>query len=120
MDRGVFCPLDDLTTVPEDWIAVSNASARPFSWTKTADQITDRTCRSCSRIFSSTATPSVLPLGTEGANKSVALAAATAATARNGSTGLIALDYRAHRDAVESAYQGVPVRGIHQRHLTVT
>jgi len=27
-----------------------NASARPFKWTKTADQIIDRICRYCSRI----------------------------------------------------------------------
>jgi transposase len=50
LDRGVFCSLDELTTALEDWIKVWNASARPFKWTKTADQIIDRICRYCSRI----------------------------------------------------------------------
>jgi hypothetical protein len=34
----------------EDWIRTWNAIARPFKWTKTADQIIDRICRYCSRI----------------------------------------------------------------------
>ena len=34
----------------EGWIKIWNASARPFKWTKTADQIIDRICRYCSRI----------------------------------------------------------------------
>jgi len=50
LDRGVFCSLDELTTALEDWIAIWNATARPFKWTKTADQIIDRICRYCSRI----------------------------------------------------------------------
>ncbi|MFZ0164644.1 MAG: transposase, partial [Trebonia sp.] len=50
LDRGVFCSLDELTTILEDWIKVWNASARPFKWTKTADQIIDRICRYCSRV----------------------------------------------------------------------
>ena len=50
LDRGVFCSLDDLTTALQDWIKIWNASARPFKWTKTADQIIDRICRYCSRI----------------------------------------------------------------------
>ena len=50
LDRGVFCSLDDLTTALEDWIKLWNEHARPFTWTKTADQIIDRTCRYCSRI----------------------------------------------------------------------
>ena len=50
LDRGVFCSLDELTTALEDWIKVWNANARPFKWTKTADQIIDRICRYCSRI----------------------------------------------------------------------
>jgi transposase len=50
LDRGVFCSLDELTTALEDWITIWNASARPFKWTKTADQIIDRICRYCSRI----------------------------------------------------------------------
>jgi transposase len=49
-DRGVSCSLDELTTALEDWIKIWNASARPFKWTKTADQIIDRICRYCSRI----------------------------------------------------------------------
>jgi transposase len=41
LDRGVFCSLDELTTALENWIKFWNASARPFKWTKTADQIID-------------------------------------------------------------------------------
>jgi transposase len=50
LDRGVFCSLDELTTALEDWIEFWNANARPFTWTKTADQIIDRICRYCSHI----------------------------------------------------------------------
>ena len=50
LDRGVFCSLDELTAALEDWIKFWNATARPFQWTKTADQIIDRICRYCSRI----------------------------------------------------------------------
>jgi transposase len=50
LERGVFCSLDELTTALEDWIKLWNAAARPFTWTKTADQIIDRICRYCSRI----------------------------------------------------------------------
>jgi transposase len=50
LDRGVFCSLDELTTALEDWITIWNSNARPFKWTKTADQIIDRICRYCSRI----------------------------------------------------------------------
>ena len=46
----MFCSLDELTTELEDWIKIWNANARPFRWTKTADQIIDRICRYCSRI----------------------------------------------------------------------
>jgi hypothetical protein len=46
----VFCSLDELTAALENWIKTWNASARPFKWTKTADQIIDRICRYCSRI----------------------------------------------------------------------
>jgi hypothetical protein len=35
---------------PQIWIKFWNANARPFKWTKTADQIIDRICRYCSRI----------------------------------------------------------------------
>ena len=50
LDRGVFCSLDELTTALEAWIKFWNANARPFKWTKTADQIIDRICHYCSRI----------------------------------------------------------------------
>ena len=50
LDRGTFCSLDALTTALQDWIKNWNATARPFKWTKTADQIIDRICRYCSRI----------------------------------------------------------------------
>jgi len=49
-DRGVFCSLDELTAALEGWINTWNATARPFRWTKAADQIIDRICRYCSRI----------------------------------------------------------------------
>ncbi len=42
LERGVFCSLDDLTAALEDWIKLWNEGARPFKWTKTADQIIDR------------------------------------------------------------------------------
>jgi transposase len=56
LDRGVFCSLDQLTTALEDWIKIWNEHARPFRWTKTADQIIDRICRvaSAPRLKSST------------------------------------------------------------------
>jgi len=50
LERGVFCSLEELTTALEDWIKLWNDDARPFTWTKTADQILDRICRYCSRI----------------------------------------------------------------------
>ncbi|MDQ0808356.1 transposase [Streptomyces sp. B3I7] len=50
LERGVFCSLDDLKTALEDWTKVWNDEARPFQWTKTADQIPDRICRYCDRI----------------------------------------------------------------------
>src|ERR1022692_1948260 len=50
LERGVFCSLDELTTTLEEWIKLWNEGARPFKWTKTADQIIDRICRYCSRI----------------------------------------------------------------------
>ena len=50
LERGVHCSLDDLKTALQDWIETWNANARPFNWTKTADQIIDRICRYCSRI----------------------------------------------------------------------
>ena len=50
LERGVFCSLDSLKAALEDWIKVWNNEARPFKWTKTADQILDRICRYCSHI----------------------------------------------------------------------
>ncbi|WP_369033809.1 IS630 family transposase [Streptomyces adonidis] len=50
LERGVFCSLDDLTTALEDWIKIWNSNAKPFKWTKTADQIIDRIRCYCSRI----------------------------------------------------------------------
>ncbi len=46
----MFCSLDELTTALQDWIKIWNATARPFKWAKTADQIIGRICRYCSRI----------------------------------------------------------------------
>ncbi|MFM9449422.1 IS630 family transposase, partial [Streptomyces acidiscabies] len=50
LERGVFCSLDDLKTALDDWIKAWNEAARPFKWTKTADQIIDRICHYCDRI----------------------------------------------------------------------
>ncbi len=49
----MFCSLDELTEGLENWIKTWNASALPFGWTKTVDQIIDRICRYCSRISGS-------------------------------------------------------------------
>jgi transposase len=50
LDRGVFCSVEELMTALEEWIKLWNEGARPFKWTKTADQIIDRICRYCRRI----------------------------------------------------------------------
>jgi len=50
LDRGVFCSLDELTTALENWIKIWNADARPFKWTKTADQILSTIASYCQRI----------------------------------------------------------------------
>jgi transposase len=50
LERGVFCSLDELTSALEEWIKLWNEGARPFKWTKTPDQITDRICRYSARI----------------------------------------------------------------------
>lgn len=50
LERGVFCSVDALQAALEKWIEVWNEQARPFRWTKTADQIIDRICRYCDRI----------------------------------------------------------------------
>jgi transposase len=50
LERGVFRSLDALTTAREDWIKLWNETTRPFTWTKTADQIIDRISRYCSPV----------------------------------------------------------------------
>ena len=50
LERGVFCSLDELTAALEEWIKLWNDAGRPFTWTRTPDQIIDRICRYCSRI----------------------------------------------------------------------
>ena len=46
----MFCSLDELTAALEEWIKLWNDAGRPFTWTRTPDQIIDRICRYCSRI----------------------------------------------------------------------
>ncbi|MGH3236305.1 MAG: IS630 family transposase, partial [Streptosporangiaceae bacterium] len=50
LDRGVFCSTGELTCALEEWIKFWNENARPFKWTKTADQIIDAIGRYCARI----------------------------------------------------------------------
>jgi transposase len=50
LGRGNFCSLDELTCALEQWIKFWNANAKPFKWTKTADQIIDAIGRYCARI----------------------------------------------------------------------
>jgi transposase len=50
LDRGVFCSIDELACALEQWIKFWNESAKPFKWTKTADQIIDAIGRYCERI----------------------------------------------------------------------
>src|SRR6266851_2623660 len=50
LDRGVFCSIDELTSALEQWIKFWNDNAKPFKWTKTADQIIDAIGRYCARI----------------------------------------------------------------------
>ena len=50
LDRGVFCSLDELACALAEWIRLWNANAKPFTWTKTADQIIDAIGRYCARI----------------------------------------------------------------------
>jgi hypothetical protein len=50
LDRGVFCSIDELTCALEQWIKFWNENAKPFKWTKTADQIIDAIGRYCERI----------------------------------------------------------------------
>ena len=50
LDRGVFCSIDELTCALEQWIKFWNANAKPFRWTRTADQIIDAIGQYCERI----------------------------------------------------------------------
>src|SRR5713226_10111889 len=50
LDRGVFCSIDELTCALEQWIKFWNDNAKPFKWTKTADQIIDAIGHYCARI----------------------------------------------------------------------
>ena len=50
LERGVFCSLEELAAALQEWIKLWNEASRPFTWTKTADQILDRICHYCSRI----------------------------------------------------------------------
>jgi hypothetical protein len=49
LDRGVFCSIDELTCALEQWIKFWNENAKPFKWSKTADQIIDAIGRYCAR-----------------------------------------------------------------------
>ncbi|NUQ95374.1 MAG: IS630 family transposase [Streptomyces sp.] len=53
LDRGCFCSTDELTCALEDWIATWNRNAKPFAWTKNADQIIDAIGHYCTRISNS-------------------------------------------------------------------
>jgi transposase len=50
LDRGVFCSIDELTDALEQWVEFWNDNAKPFKWTRTADQIIDAIGRYCDRI----------------------------------------------------------------------
>ncbi|MEV0146515.1 MULTISPECIES: IS630 family transposase [unclassified Nonomuraea] len=50
LERGSFRSLEALKAALEEWIELWNDNAKPFRWTKTADQILDRICRYCDRI----------------------------------------------------------------------
>jgi len=50
LDRGVFCSIDELTCALEQWIKFWNANAKPFRWTRTADQIINAIGQYCERI----------------------------------------------------------------------
>ncbi|MDJ0346475.1 hypothetical protein QMK19_33525, partial [Streptomyces sp. H10-C2] len=48
--RGSFRSLDELTCALDQWITFWNANAKPFKWTRTADQIIDAIGRYCARL----------------------------------------------------------------------
>ena len=47
--RGVHRSVRELETAIKDYLAVTNKSAKPFTWTKTADQILASVARFCAR-----------------------------------------------------------------------
>jgi transposase len=51
--RGVFRSTRELETAVMDYVETSNASSKPFVWTKTADQILASLARFCQRISDS-------------------------------------------------------------------
>jgi transposase len=51
--RGVFRSTRELETAVMDYLETSNASSKPFVWTKTADQILASLARFCQRISDS-------------------------------------------------------------------
>ena len=53
LNRGCFCSTDELTCALEEWITLWNANAKPFRWTRSADQIIDTIGQYCSRISDS-------------------------------------------------------------------
>jgi len=53
LDRGCFCSTDELTCALEEWIATWNTNAKPFKWTKNADQIINTIGHYCRRISNS-------------------------------------------------------------------
>ena len=50
LERGVFCSIDELACALEQWVKFWNTNAKPFKWTRTADQIIDAIGRYCERI----------------------------------------------------------------------
>ena len=50
LERGVFCSLEELAAALQEWIKLWNEASRPFTWTKTADQILESIARYCTRI----------------------------------------------------------------------
>jgi len=50
LDRGCFCSTDELTCALDEWITNWNSRAKPFVWTKNADQIIDAISHYCTRI----------------------------------------------------------------------
>ncbi|GAA2068177.1 IS630-like element ISMsm2 family transposase [Catenulispora yoronensis] len=53
LDRGCFCSTDELTCALEEWIMLWNTNAKPFRWTRNAEQIIDAIGHYCTRISNS-------------------------------------------------------------------